>query len=31
MYVHSIEPKFLDRQVWANNVDPDQITSEGTV
>ena len=24
-------PKFLDRQVWANSVDPDQIASFGHI
>ena len=24
-------PKFSDRQVWANNVDPDQIGPEGAI
>ena len=29
-YVYHNDPKFLDRHVWANSVDPDQIAPEGT-
>ena len=25
------DPKYSDRQVWANNVDPDQTVPEGVV
>ena len=30
-YVYGNDPKFLDRQVWANSVDPDKIAPEQTV
>ena len=30
-YVYRNNPKFLDRQVWANSVDPDQTAPRGAV
>ena len=29
--VYYYDPKFLDRQVWANNADPDQIAQESSL
>ena len=31
LFMYSNEPKFLDKQVWANSVDQDQIAPHGEV
>ena len=31
MMYHSNVPKYSDRHVWANSVDPDQTASEKTI
>ena len=31
LYMYRNDPKFWDKQVWANSVDPDQIALRGAV